>query len=133
MPCERRRRSADAALCQYDRATSRRQLPDVSQRRYQEILWRSSSEKIVASALRALEHADPCDSVHARISPGRERRVPNGCVGRKKVNPRLSEPGTTLAQGSERWHGRGVAIEIILAHAIQDEQHDYSWSSKTRA
>jgi hypothetical protein len=59
--------------------------------------------------------------------------VPDGCIGREKVNLRLIEPGTTLAQGSERWHGRGVAIEVIPAHAIQNEQHDYSWSRKTRA
>src|SRR6266699_2992968 len=32
MPCERRRRSVDAALCRYDRATSRLQLPDVRER-----------------------------------------------------------------------------------------------------
>src|SRR5712692_836087 len=89
--------------------------------------------KVVAAALLALVHADPCDSVHARIGPGRERRVPNGCVGRKKVNPRLSEPGTTLAQGGERWHGRAVAIEVIPAHAIQHEQHDHSWWNQTRA
>ena len=133
MPCERRRRSVDAALCQYDRATSRRELPDVSQRQCHQVLRRSSSEKVVASALRAVVHADPCDAVHARIGPGRERRVPNGGVGRKKVNLRLSEPGTTLAQGGERWHGRGVAIEVIAAHAIQDEQHDHSRSSKTSA
>ena len=61
------------------------------------------------------------------------RRVPHGGVGRKRVNPRLREPGTTLAQRGERWHGRGVAIEVIPAHAIQDEQHDHSWSSETRA
>lgn len=107
--------------------------PDVSQRQYHQVLRRSSSEKVVAAALLAVVHADPCDSVHARIGPGRECRVPGGCVGRKKVNPRLSEPGATLAQGGERWHGRGVAIEVILAHAIQDEQHDHSWSSETRA
>ena len=103
----------------YDRATSRLQLPDISQRQYHQVLRRSSSEKVVASALRAPVDADPCDSVHTRIGP---RRVPDGCVGGKKVNPRLSEPGTTLAQGGERWHGRGVSIEVIPAHAIQNEQ-----------
>src|ERR1700687_6203170 len=132
MPCERPRRSVNAALCHYDRATSRRQLPDVSQRQYHQVLRRSSSEKVVASALLALVHADPCDSVHSSIGPSRERRVPNSCVGRKKVNPRLSEPGTPLAQCGERWHGRAEAIEVIPAHAIQDEQHDHSWSSQTR-
>src|SRR4029434_1594116 len=42
--------------------------------------------------------------------------------------PSVIDP--SLAQGSERWHGRSVAIEVIPTHAIQDEQHDNSRSSK---
>jgi hypothetical protein len=42
----------------------------------------------------------------------------------------MSEPGAALAQGSERWHGRSVAVEVIPGHAIQDDQHDNSRSTK---
>ena len=34
--------------------------------------------------------------------------------------------------GRERWHGRGIAVEVIPAHAIEDEQHDHPWSSESR-
>src|SRR5436190_20611975 len=74
--------------------------------------------------MRAVVHADACDSVHARIGSRRDRGVPNGSVRREKVNLCMSEPRAVLAQGSERWHGRSVAIEVIPAHAIQDDQHD---------
>ena len=75
-------------------------------------------------------HVDACDSVHGGIGSRRDRGVPNRSVRREKVNLCLSEPGAALAQGSERWHGRSVAIEVIPAHAIQDDQHDNSRSSK---
>ncbi len=80
--------------------------------------------------VRAIVHANACDSVHAGIGSRRDGRVSNSSVRREHVNPRLSEPGTTLPQGGERWHSCGVAIEIIPAHAIENEQHDNSWSCK---
>ena len=44
VPRERRRRSVDAALRQYDRAAIRRELPDVCQRQCHQILRHASSE-----------------------------------------------------------------------------------------
>ena len=85
--------------------------------------WRRRCDAIVDAVAR--------DAVHARIGARRDRRVPNGGVRRQKVDLRLGEPGAALAQGGERWHRRGVPIEVIPPHAIQNEQHDHSRSSKT--
>ena len=57
---------------------------------------------------------------------------PTAVLVGQKVHLRLGEPGTLLTQSGQRWHGRGVAIEVIPAHAIQDEQHHHSRSSKAR-
>ncbi len=130
MPRERRRRSVDASLRQDDRATSCCELPGVCQRQCHQILRRRSFEQVVAPAVDAIVHAHSGYSVHAGIGSRRDGRVPDGGIRRKGVDPRPSEPGAALAQGGERRHGAGVLIEVIPAHAIQDEEHDHSRSGK---
>src|SRR5919201_6925783 len=84
----------------------------------------------VTPAVHAIVHADARDSVHARIGSRRDRRVPNRSARRDKVNLCMSEPGTALTQGCERWHDRSIPLEVISAHAIQNDQHDNSRSNK---
>src|SRR5436305_14646862 len=85
----------------------------------------------MASLVCTVVYIHASDSVHARIGPGRDGRMPNRSVARKNVDSRLWKPGTALPKGCERWHGHGVAIEVIPTHAIQDEQHNYSRPGKT--
>ena len=71
-----------------------------------------SSEQVVAPSVSAIVHAHAGDTVHAWIGARRDRRVPDGGVGRQNVQPCLSEPGTLPTQSGQRGHGRGVAIEV---------------------
>ena len=56
------------------------------------------------------------------IGAGRNGRVADSRVRRKVVDPGVREPGARAAQFGELRHLRGVTIEVIGPHPVEDDQ-----------
>ena len=132
MPCKWDGGAVDAALRQYDRATRCGKLPDVGQRQGHQVSGLGSGEHLVTHAADVIVDVDTGYAMYGGIGSGSNSRVPNRRIRRKNIELRLSEPGPSLPQGRESWHERGVAIEVVATHAIENDQRDQPWRSHTR-
>src|ERR1700690_3446603 len=132
MPCKWDGGAVDAALCQNDCATRCRKLPDIGQRQRHQIPGYASGEDLVTHAADAIVHVVTGYPMYGGIGSGSNGRVPHRGIRRKNIELRLSEPGPPLPQCRERWHERGVPIEVVATHAIENDQYDHPRRSNAR-
>ena len=109
-----------------------RKLPDIGQRQRHQVPGLGSGEDLVTHAADAIVHVDTGYPMYGGIGSGGNGRVPHRGIRRKNIELRLGEPGPALPQCRERWHERGVPIEVVATHAIENDQHDHPRWSHTR-
>ena len=125
MAGERDGRARGAALADDDGAAVRPQVPEIRERRDHELARRQARIGVGGPAGNAVEPGVAHDAVDARVRAGRDRGVREPGDRGQVVDLGAAEPGPLAAQAIERRQGRDVAIEVVLSHAVEDEeQHE---------
>ena len=132
MPCKWRGGAVYAALCQYDRATRVANCQTSANVNAIKSPGIGSGEDLVTHAADPIVHVGTGYPMYGGIGSGGNGRVPHRSIRRKNIELRLSEPSPTLPQRRERWHERGIPIEVVATHAIENDQHDHPRSGYVR-